>query len=66
MFIRNYFYTKAKFNLFFFISNNSFCQTISGIVLDRETKNPWTGVNVYSTNREQTKDIVSNCFHIVN
>jgi hypothetical protein len=54
-------------NLFFiliFISNNCFCQTISGVVFDRETKKPLMGANVYLSEWRQTKDSLSICCHI--
>jgi hypothetical protein len=56
---------KNLFFLLIFISNNCFCQTISGVVLDRETKKPLMGANVYLTNRKETKDTVDICYHVV-
>lgn len=55
-------------NLFFlsiFISSNCFCQAISGVVLDRETKKSLMGANVYLTKRSETKDTMGTCYHIV-
>jgi Carboxypeptidase regulatory-like domain len=56
---------KNLFFLLIFIANNCFCQTISGVVLDRETKKPLMGAKVYLTNRKETKDTVGICYHIV-
>ncbi len=56
---------KNLFFLLIFFSNNCFCQTISGVVLDRETKKPLMGANVYLTTRKETKDTIGTCYHIV-
>jgi hypothetical protein len=63
MFIRNYFFTKAIFILLVFFSANCFCQTISGIVLDRETDKPLANTKIYLTDKNETNDTVGICYH---
>lgn len=56
---------KNLFFLLIFISNNCFCQTISGVVLDRETKKPLMGTSVYLTSRKETKNTIGICYNII-
>jgi hypothetical protein len=54
---------KNLFFLLIFISTNCFCQTISGVVLDRETKKPLMGANIYLTGKRKTNDTSNICYY---
>jgi hypothetical protein len=63
MTVRKHFLLTILFIFLLSISNNCFCQTISGVVLDSETKKPLMGANVYLTSRKVSKDTVGVCYH---